>query len=384
MARQQLPRGITKVQVANRKTGKSEDRWRVKLNPVGADGERRQVNRSFTTEKAARAFHAEVLGAVQAGTYVSVSARTVEQACAEWLASKHRIKASTRRGYEVALQPVRDELGSIPVQRLEKADIDKLVVRLRAGEVEGRRAYTPRSANQVIGRLQQVLASEMKQGKVVRNVAALVDKVPADPKRYRTLTENEILRVIDHDSRDRALWVLALYGLRRGEIAGLRWENVDLKAGTVAIVENRVAVGKEAVVGTPKSKASRRTLPLPDDALAALKAARKAQTAEKLLLGEDYVDSGYVACNEGGEPLTPATLSFRWGRMLDGLGIERVRLHDARHSCATLMHLRGVPIAVIAAWLGHSSAAFTMATYAHSQDEALRAAAKSFRPVEAI
>ncbi|MBS4104475.1 site-specific integrase, partial [Tsukamurella paurometabola] len=198
MARQQLPRGITKVQVANRKTGKPEDRWRVKLNPVGADGERRQVNRSFTTEKAARAFHAEVLGAVQNGTYVSVSTRTVEQACTEWLASKHRIKASTRRGYEVALQPVRDELGSIPVQRLEKADIDKLVVRLRAGEVEGRRAYTPRSANQVLGRLQQVLASEMKQGKVVRNVAALVDKVPADPKRYRTLTENEILRVIDH------------------------------------------------------------------------------------------------------------------------------------------------------------------------------------------
>ncbi|MBS4104881.1 tyrosine-type recombinase/integrase, partial [Tsukamurella paurometabola] len=77
-------------------------------------------------------------------------------------------------------------------------------------------------------------------------------------------------------------------------------------------------------------------------------------------------------------------LSFRWGRMLDGLGIERVRLHDARHSCATLMHLRGVPIAVIAAWLGHSSAAFTMATYAHSQDEALKAAAQSFRPVEAI
>lgn len=252
------------------------------------------------------------------------------------------------------------------------------------GKVEGRRKYSPRSVNYMLGLLMQVLESEKRQGKLVRNVAELVDRVPADPKQFRTFTEKEILRVIDYQSRDRARWVLALYGLRRGEVAGLRWENVDLKAGTVAIVENRVAVGKEAIVGTPKSTASRRTLPLPDDALAALKVARKAQTAEKLLLGEDYVDSGYVACNEGVEPLTPATLSFRWGRMLDGLGSERVRLHDARHSCATLMHLRGVPIAVIAAWLGHSSAAFTMATYAHSQDEALKAAAQSFRPVEAI
>jgi integrase len=70
-------------------------------------------------------------------------------------------------------------------------------------------------------------------------------------------------------------------------------------------------------------------------------------------------------------------LTFRWGKLLDDLGIDRVRLHDARHSCATLMHLRGVPIAVIAAWLGHASAAFTMSVYAHSQDDAPKAAASS-------
>jgi integrase len=84
-----------------------------------------------------------------------------------------------------------------------------------------------------------------------------------------------------------------------------------------------------------------------------------------------------VASDESGQPFHP-NLTFRWGRMLDGLGIERVRLHDARHSCATLMHLRQVPIAVIAAWLGHASAACTLSVYAHSQDDALRAAASSF------
>ena len=86
----------------------------------------------------------------------------------------------------------------------------------------------------------------------------------------------------------------------------------------------------------------------------------------------------YVASDEQGIPYHPNLMTFRWGRMLNGLKITRVRLHDARHSCATLMHLRGVAIALIAAWLGHASAAFTMSVYAHSQDDALKSAASSF------
>jgi integrase len=112
-----------------------------------------------------------------------------------------------------------------------------------------------------------------------------------------------------------------------------------------------------------------------------LKAARKRQREERLAFGEGYGSDDYVARDEMGQPYHPNLLTFRWGRMLDGLGIERVRLHDARHTCGTLMHLRGVPTAVIAAWLGHASAAFTMAVYAHSQDDALKDAGTSFSRV---
>jgi integrase len=98
--------------------------------------------------------------------------------------------------------------------------------------------------------------------------------------------------------------------------------------------------------------------------------------------GEGYGPGEHVACDETGQPYHPDLLTSRWRRMLDELGIKRVRLHDARHSCATLMHLRQVPIAVIAAWLGHASAAFTMSVYAHSQDDALKAAASSFSRVD--
>ena len=98
--------------------------------------------------------------------------------------------------------------------------------------------------------------------------------------------------------------------------------------------------------------------------------------------GSDRVSN--VASDELGQPYHPNLLTFRWARMLDDLKITRVRLHDARHSCATLMHLRGVPIAVIAAWLGHASAAFTMSVYAHSQNDALKSAASSFARVVTI
>ncbi len=138
-----------------------------------------------------------------------------------------------------------------------------------------------------------------------------------------------------------------------------------------------MTVGKQIVSGTPKSKASNRTLPLPDDVVEVLRAARKRQ-AERLAFGAGYGSGEYLAVDETGHVYHPNLLTFRWGRMLDGLRIERVRLHDARHSCATLMHLRRVPIAVIAAWLGHASAAFTMSVYAHSQDDALKAAGSSF------
>jgi integrase len=223
-----------------------------------------------------------------------------------------------------------------------------------------------------------VLDDQVAQGNAVRNVARLVDRIAGEAGEMRTLTERDMFRILDHECRDRHLWTLALYGLRRGEIAGLRWTNVDLNAKTVRIAENRVAVGAEIMSGTPKSKASSRTLPMPEEVVDVLRAARKRQAEERLAFGSGYGSGEYVASDESGQPYHPNLLTFRWGRMLDGLGIERVRLHDARHSCATLMHLRQVPIAVIAAWLGHASAAFTLSVYAHSQDDALKAAASSF------
>lgn len=377
-SRQQLPPQIRKVEVADRRTGKMAVRYQVTVDVGLVNGKRKQLRRRFTTEKAARAELATIQAGVSAGTYVHTSRTTVEQACSDWLASKHSLKPSTLLGHKVSLQVLRDELGTVEVQKLTKRDLDDLVGRLRAGKVEGRKKWSPRSVNYMLSLTSAMLQDQLKQGRVVRNVAKLVDRIPSERAEMKTLAEADMFKILDHECRDRHLWTLALYGLRRGEIAGLQWDNVDFNKKCLTIAENRVQVGRDIVSGTPKSARSRRTLPLPDEVVEVLKAARKMQVAERLALGEAYGPGDYVACDEAGEPYHPNLLTFRWGKLLDDLKIERVRLHDARHSCATLMHLRGVPIAVIAAWMGHASAAFTMATYAHSQDDALQAAASSF------
>ena len=239
--------------------------------------------------------------------------------------------------------------------------------------------WTPRSCNYLLHLTTAVLDDHVAQGNVARNVARLVDRVAGDPKKFRTLTDAEMFRIFDHECRDRHLWALALHGLRRGELAGLRWEHVDLTAQTVSIVENRVVLGKQRVEsGTPKSKASRRTLPVPDDVVQVLKAARQRQREERLRFGEGYGGGEYVCSDEMGNPLHPDAITSRWQKLLSDMGIGYVRLHDARHSCATLMHLRGTPIAVIAAWLGHASAAFTMATYAHSPGRSFKGCGEQF------
>lgn len=393
--RQQLPPQIKKLTITDRATGKPVVRYQLTVDAgINPDtGRRRQTKKRFTTEADARDELARVLGGVASGTYVHASKTTVEDVCKAWLASKHSLKPSTLAGHTSKLAALRDELGHLEVQRLSKADLDTLVGRLRRGEVEGRKAWTARSVNYLLYLTTAVLDDQLAQGNVVRNVARLVDRLPADPKKFRTLTEAEMYLVLDHDCRDRHLWTLALYGLRRGELAGLRWSHINLTDKTVGqgedaipakhlrVAENRVSYGKTITTGTPKSKASRRTLPLPDDVVAVLKAARKQQAQEQLRFGHGYGAGDFVARDELGQPYKPGLLTFRWGRMLKDLQIPHVRLHDARHTCGTLMHLRGVPIAVISAWLGHASAAFTMAVYAHSQDEALKAAGMSFQRV---
>ena len=128
-----------------------------KVNPD--TGKRKQTRMRFTTEKDARDHLSATQAAVAVGTYVARTKRTVRQVVDEWLASKHNLKASTLLGHKSKLSAVTDELGEVEVQKLSKAHLDDLVKRLRAGEVEGRHAWSPRSVNYMLSIFTSALES---------------------------------------------------------------------------------------------------------------------------------------------------------------------------------------------------------------------------------
>ncbi|WP_324194229.1 site-specific integrase [Nocardia terpenica] len=382
--RQQLPPQIEKITL---KDGSIRYQVTAEAGTDPETGKRKQTRKRYHTEKEARDALAEVSNAVAKGTYVPSSALTVEQACADWLAGK-RIRQTTMTSYKHALAPLRDRHGTLAVQKLSKRMVDDLVTDLLAGKVtkgkgRNRKPWSAETVNSMIDRIEAVLDSLMDQGKVVRNVAALVDRMPEPDREMQTYTEAEVRKLLAAADKDRNghAWHLALSGLRRGEICGLRWSDVDLTVGTLKIANNRVSANGKATDGDPKSKKSARTLPLTPTLKQTLKAAHKRQAQEKLALGEAYGAGTYVVCNEAGEPYHPDTISDYWDRITKAAKVRRIRLHDARHTCGTIMHLQGVPIAVISAWLGHSDNAFTMRTYVHSQDDALTSAAATLEAV---
>jgi integrase len=153
-----------------------------------------------------------------------------------------------------------------------------------------------------------------------------------------------------------------------------------VQAKTLTIRKTRLEVtGAGVIEGEPKTERGRRTLPLDDALVAALRSLKTRQSEERLKAGEAYqtcadCSGAHVAVNELGQPYRPEWYSDQFRELSKAAGLPVIRLHDARHTCGTLMHLRGVPTAVISKWLGHATASFTMATYVHSQDDALAAA----------
>jgi integrase len=285
-------------------------------------------------------------------------------------------------GYRQALKPVVQVLGARRVQQLTRRDIDLLVPQLTQGSLrraDGRpmRPWQPRTVNLMLFALGKVINDVVAQGHHVRNVARLVDRLPAPRPEMSTYSAAEVKKVLACAAGDplECAWHLALYGLRRGEICGLRWSDVNLDQRTLSIAETNVSVDGKATKSTPKSDRGVRRLPITPVLAAVLDRTRQRQTDDQAANPDVYRTSGYLIVNSLGQRLHPDTVSDKWDLLVRRAGVRRIRLHDARHTCGTLMHLEGVPVAVIAAWLGHADAAFTMRTYIHSQDDALRAAA---------
>jgi len=208
---------------------------------------------------------------------------------------------------------------------------------------------------------------------VPRNVteAASPPKLFRDArKEIQPLTREQALVLLEtvRGGRLEALYVLALTtGLREGELLGLRWQDVNLEGATLSVRQQLTRTRKDGLCfTTPKSPRSRRSIKLTRSAVEALKHHRAAQNEQRLRLGTLWQDSGLVFTSVKGTPLDVANVTYGSFRpLLERAGVPRIRFHDLRHTCVTLLLLRNVNPKIVQEMLGHANFSETMDTYSH-------------------
>jgi integrase len=166
------------------------------------------------------------------------------------------------------------------------------------------------------------------------------------------------------------------FGLRRGELLALTWNDVDLDGGILRVRRTVQRLrGQGLVFGPPKSTRSRRSIPLPDSSCAALQSHRQRQEMERRTAGDSRQESGLVFTTSVGTVVEPRNLSRIFERLVQQSGVRRIRFHDLRHTCASLLLAQGVSPRVVMDVLGHSQLSITMDLYSHVMPSALRDAA---------
>ena len=206
--------------------------------------------------------------------------------------------------------------------------------------------------------LRKVLNNAVAWELMDRNPVLRVKAPRVESTEMRTWSAHDARRFLDQTANDRlhALWVLAITtGMRRGELAGLRWIDVNLDFGVIALRNTRVAVQHAVHEYEPKSRTSRRSVAIDSLVVTVLRSHRRRQLEERLAWGAAYNDSGYVFTNEDGQALHPNRITLLFRRRRDQLGLPAVRLHDLRHTSASLMLAAGVHPKVVSERLGHSS-----------------------------
>lgn len=345
--------------------------YRADLGPDPATGRRRQMSKQgFRTKKEAEAALGDLLSSVRAGSAVSRSSVTVGEYLADWLiGQRQQLKATTWASYGTIVERIDAKIGSLPLQGLRPKHVEDLYRDL--GETGGHRGrpLSPKTVRNTHTVLRKALADAERLELLPRNPAA-VARPPADDETERvTWSSDELRDFFSHVADDRlyALWILfATTGMRRGEALGLRWRDVDLDSGDLRITQTIVTISYTPQFDTPKTKRSRRSLYLDPTTVDVLRRHRVRQKEERLALGEAWMnDRDLVFTDELGRPLHPDKVTRAFRAHVREADLRSIRLHDLRHTYATLALKAGVHPKVVSDRLGHATTGITLDLYSH-------------------
>lgn len=361
--------------------------WRVRWDEYSpTTGQRIQRSKTFSRAADATAFKASI----EAGDIVpgSVSEQRFSQYVADWWeVYQSNLEATTIKGYNLIIKRLSEYFGAAPISSITPTKINKLYAQLqRPDNGIATSALSPASVKRYHAVLRLIFAAALIDSAIKSNPMQLV-KPPREIKKEIELPSIEDVKQQLASLRGTPNFVaasIAFYaGLRRAEILGLKWCDIDLRAHTINVRRVRqrykpnTAISLNAATHTielpgrgtwverdyPKSKHARKFI-LPPELLAILRDEKKVQAANRLRIGASYIDSDYVCVHDNGLPISGDTLS----RCMAGL----CRLHDLRHLNVSYMLDAGVPIAEVARRAGHTTPQTTLTIYTHAikeQDE---------------
>jgi len=336
-------------------------------------GRRKRKWHSFSgSKRQAQIECARLISAVKVGTYIEPSKTTFAEFLDRWLDDvRTRVAPKTHERYaQICHKNIAPLLGAIPLAKLKPEQISEAYAKaLASGRRKGNGGLSPRTVRQMHAIVKSALAQAVKWELLVRNPAAAVRGPKVGRAAMQTYDLAQTAELIEL-ARGRRIFIPTLLavlgGLRRGEIAALRWRHLDLSGAQLAVVQSAEQTTTGVRYKEPKSGRGR-TIALSATLLTELRAHRVRQARELLQVGKRLSDDDFVVTQADGSSLRPHSLGQEWVRFLarNGTALPRIRFHDLRHAHATHLLSSGVHPKVASERLGHSKVGITLDLYSH-------------------
>lgn len=340
-------------------TKRADGRWMARISLGLVDGRMQRKSVYGKTREEAVAKMRAVQRELDRGVTVRSSTPMLKEFLQEWLGRKASLAPKTQESYrQIVERHIEPAIGSVRLEKLNQRHVLKLLDSVQATGVK------PSTVEQVRRVLRAALGEAMSLDLVTRNVAALV-KVPERIKKYeaQALNPHQVDAFHAHaaDSQYRVLYLLAFtYGIRQGELIGLRWQDIDFDNRVIRIRKQIQRVDGVLVFRDLKTESSQRDLPLRGDIAAELKNHRTAQIEERLKAGGRWQTQwGLVFSTSIGSPVDTSALRRDFVGILESASLPAIRFHDTRHTATSIMTASGIHPAVIQEILGHTTYAMS-------------------------
>ena len=293
---------------------------------------------------------------------------------------KSKLAYGTFKSYRVWINNhINPEIGHIKLKDLTTRRVQKLLNdKLEDRGVEGKGGLAVNSVKHIYGTINAGLEQAVKEGLVNKNVAAAAEPPKKqEEEKLHTWTKKEVKLFLNaaKDHRYYLVFYIALNtGMRKGEILGLKWEDIDFKAKRISVNRQVYRTDEGLTLKRVKTKAGERVIPINDVMIQQLQKQKEEQETIAEMLNKEYNKHNLVNINSAGNPISPRNAYRLFKRLTKKLDIEQIRFHDLRHTFSTLFLQNGGNIKTLQQILGHASISTTMDTYSHVTDEMLNSA----------